>query len=44
MTDMPDTTLTGGRSHNVPSPAQYDDASGYYVAGDPIADAKAPAT
>ena len=43
MTDMPDTTLTGGRSHNVPAPAEYDDASGYYVAGDAIADAKAPA-
>ena len=35
MTDMPDTTLTSDRSHNVPSPAQYDDASGYYTAGEP---------
>ena len=33
MTDMPDTTLTGGRSHNVPSPAQYDDASGLLLRG-----------
>ncbi len=42
MTDMPDTTLTSDRSHDEPSPGQYDDAAGYYTAGDPIADKKAP--
>ncbi|UMG93334.1 hypothetical protein MF408_03385 [Nocardioides sp. TF02-7] len=42
MTDMPDTTLTSDRSHDEPSPGDYDDAAGYYVLGDPVADAKAP--
>lgn len=42
MTDMPDTTLTSDRSHDEPSPGQYDDAAGYYTLGDPITDTKAP--
>ena len=42
MTDMPDTTLTSDRSHDEPSPGQYDDAASYYTAGDPVADTKAP--
>jgi succinate dehydrogenase / fumarate reductase flavoprotein subunit len=42
MTDMPDTTLTSDPSHDEPAAGLYDDAAGYYVAGDPIRDTKAP--
>ena len=40
---MPDTTLRLRRlPHRGPASEEYDDAAGYYVAGDPIADTKAP--
>src|SRR5687768_11243010 len=43
MTDMPDTTNTFDASHTrEPGEEEYDDAAGYYVDGDPIADTKAP--
>ena len=43
MTDMPDTTNTFDSSHTrPPGEEEYDDAAGYYVEGDPIADTKAP--
>src|SRR5215217_8241612 len=41
--DMPDTTLAFDASATrEPGGEQYDDAAGYYVDGDPIADTKAP--
>ena len=41
--DMPDTTLSFDSSPTRdPGGEQYDDAAGYYVGGDPIADTKAP--
>ena len=42
MTDMPDTTITFDPSHTRADDEEYDDAAGYYVDGDPIADTKAP--
>ena len=42
MTDMPDTTSAFDPSHTVSHDETFDDAAGYYVDGDPIADAKAP--
>src|SRR5687767_13847450 len=42
MTDMPDTTLTSDPSHHMDSEQETDDAAGYYTAGDPIQDTKAP--
>ncbi len=41
MTEFPDTTTTADPSHDAPGP-HGDDAAGYYVPGEPIADTKAP--
>ncbi|HET9421874.1 MAG TPA: fumarate reductase/succinate dehydrogenase flavoprotein subunit, partial [Nocardioides sp.] len=40
--DMPDTTTTFDPSQTTSAEEAYDDAVGYYVDGDPIADTKAP--
>jgi succinate dehydrogenase / fumarate reductase flavoprotein subunit len=42
MTDMPDTTSAFDPSHTASVDETYDDAVGYYVDGDPIADTKSP--
>jgi succinate dehydrogenase / fumarate reductase, flavoprotein subunit len=42
MTDMPDTTLTSDPSYHADSAEESDDASGYYVPGEPLTDTKAP--
>ena len=40
--DMPDTTNTFDPSRVAEAAPEFDDAAGYYVAGDPIQDTKAP--
>ena len=41
--DMPDTTTAAEPSLSAgPSEEEYDDAAGYYVAGEPLRDTKAP--
>ncbi|HSI27464.1 MAG TPA: fumarate reductase/succinate dehydrogenase flavoprotein subunit, partial [Aeromicrobium sp.] len=43
MTDFPDTTGTHHESKISDSEEEHDDAEGYYVLGEPVADTKAPA-